>query len=105
MSSAAWRDSAVKLTPDSYHFWVAHLNLRVTFNRIYSLQEKCQNMVMRFQSPLVYFENCQKYAFHVFLETMKNGYKYLVAPTPLDNFQTFCFKNYPAKHRVTGQNN
>ena len=61
-------------------------------------------MVMRFQSPLVYFENCQKNAFHVFLETMKNGYKYLVALTLLDNFQTFCFKNYPAKHRVTGQN-
>ena len=23
---------------------------------IYALQEKCKNMVMRFQSPLVYFE-------------------------------------------------
>ena len=30
-SSAASRDSAVKLTTDSYQFWVAHLNLRVTF--------------------------------------------------------------------------
>ena len=30
-SSAASRDSAVKLTTDSYRFWVAHLNLQVTF--------------------------------------------------------------------------
>ena len=30
-SSAALCDSAVKLTTDSYQFWVAHLNLRVTF--------------------------------------------------------------------------
>ena len=30
-SSAASRDSAVKLMTDSYKFWVAHLNLRVTF--------------------------------------------------------------------------
>ena len=30
-SSAASRDSAVKLTTDSYQFWVAHLNLHVTF--------------------------------------------------------------------------
>ena len=30
-SSAALRGSAVKLTTDSYQFWVAHLNMRVTF--------------------------------------------------------------------------
>ena len=30
-SSAASADGAVKLTTDSYQFWVAHLNLRVTF--------------------------------------------------------------------------
>ena len=30
-SSAASRDSAVKLTTDSYQFWVAYYNLRVTF--------------------------------------------------------------------------
>ena len=30
-SAAASRDSAVKLSTDSYQFWVAHLNLRVTF--------------------------------------------------------------------------
>ena len=29
--SAASRDSAVKLTTDSYQFWVAHLSLQVTF--------------------------------------------------------------------------
>ena len=30
-SSAASSDSAVKLMTDSYQFWVAHFNLRVTF--------------------------------------------------------------------------
>ena len=30
-SSAASCDSAVKLTTDSYQFWVAYYNLRVTF--------------------------------------------------------------------------
>ena len=30
-SSAASRDSAAKLTTDSYQFWVAHSNLQVIF--------------------------------------------------------------------------
>ena len=30
-SSAALSDSAVKLTTDLYQFWIAHYNLRVTF--------------------------------------------------------------------------
>ena len=30
-SSAASHDNAVKLTTDSYQFWVAHYNLRVSF--------------------------------------------------------------------------
>ena len=50
-SLAASRYSAVKLTTDSYQFWVSHLNLRVT----YGLHEKFKNMLMRFQSPLVYY--------------------------------------------------
>ena len=58
------RDSAVDLTTDSYQFWVAHLNLQVTINRIYGLQEKCKNMVICFQSPLVHSldlaQNCRQ---------------------------------------------
>ena len=64
-SSAASRDSAVELTTDSYQFWVAHKNLRVTFqSHIYGLQEKLKNIVMRFQSPLVFsrdFTNDQNF--------------------------------------------
>ena len=54
-SSAASRDSTVKLTTESYQFWVAHFNLRVTFqSHIRFARKKCKNMVMRFQNPLVY---------------------------------------------------
>ena len=52
-SSAASRDSAVKLTTDSYQICVALKTLASNFNRIYGLQEKCKNIAMRFQSPLV----------------------------------------------------
>ena len=51
MSSAASRDSAVKLTTASYQFWVAHKNLRVTFSRIYGLQEKCKKYDDAFSKP------------------------------------------------------
>ena len=54
MLSAASRDSAVKLTTDSYQFWVAQKNMRVSFQSHIRLARKVQNMVMRFQSPLVY---------------------------------------------------
>ena len=53
-SSAASRDSAVKLSTDSYQFWVAHYNQRVTFQSHIRFARKVQNLVMRFQSPLVY---------------------------------------------------
>ena len=53
-SSAASRDSAAKLATDSYQFWVAHENLRVTFQSHIRFARKVQNMVVRFQSPLVY---------------------------------------------------
>ena len=43
------------------NYWLIHTNsglhiktCELLFNRIYGLQEKCKNMVMRFQSPLVY---------------------------------------------------
>ena len=42
-SSAASRDSAVKLTTDSYQFWVARLNLRVTFQSHIRFARKVQN--------------------------------------------------------------
>ena len=54
-SSAASRDSAAKLKTDSYHFWVAHENLRITFQLHIRFARKVKNMVMRFQSFLVYF--------------------------------------------------
>ena len=41
-SSTASRDSAVKLTTDSYQFWVAHLNLRVTFQSHVRFARKVQ---------------------------------------------------------------
>ena len=53
-SSAASRDSAVKSTTDSYQFWVAHYNLRVTFQSHVRFAKKYKNKVIRFQSPLVY---------------------------------------------------
>ena len=39
-SSAASRDIADKLTPDSYQFWVAHYNMRVTFQSHYTVCKK-----------------------------------------------------------------
>ena len=54
-SSEASRDSAVKLTTDSYQFWVAH-NLRVTFQSHVRFARKVQKYGDAFfQSPLVYF--------------------------------------------------
>ena len=41
-SSAASRDNAVKLMTDSYQFWVAHLNLRVTFQSHIRFARKVQ---------------------------------------------------------------
>ena len=41
-SSAASRDSAFKLSTDSYQFWVAHLNLRVTFQSHIRFARKVQ---------------------------------------------------------------
>ena len=41
-SSAASRDSAAKLTTDSYHFWVAQLNMRVTFQSHIRFARKVQ---------------------------------------------------------------
>ena len=41
-SSAASRDSAVKLTSDSYRFWVAHKNLGVTFQSHVRFARKVQ---------------------------------------------------------------
>ena len=41
-SSAASGDSAAKLTTDSYQFWVAHLNLRVTFQSHTQFPRKMQ---------------------------------------------------------------
>ena len=41
-SSAAWPDSAVKLTTDSYKFLFAHLNLLVTFQLHIRLAGKVQ---------------------------------------------------------------
>ena len=41
-SSAASRDSAAKITTDSYQFWVAHLNLRVTFQSHIRFARKVQ---------------------------------------------------------------
>ena len=41
-SSAASRDSAVKLMTDSYQFWVAHQNLRVTFQSDIRFARKVQ---------------------------------------------------------------
>ena len=35
-------------------FWNKTINYKKLYNRIYGLQVKCKNMVMRFQSPLVY---------------------------------------------------
>ena len=42
-SSAASRDSAVKLTTDSYPFWVAHLYLRVTLQSHIRFARKVQS--------------------------------------------------------------
>ena len=42
-SSAASRDSAVILMTDSYQLWVAHLNLRVTFQSHIRFARKVQN--------------------------------------------------------------
>ena len=53
-SSAASRDSAVKLMTDSYQFWVAHYNLRVTFQSHIRFARKVQRYGDAFQSPLVY---------------------------------------------------
>ena len=51
--SAASRDSAVKIMTDSYQFWVAS-----NFSIAYTVCKKsAKNMVMRFQSPLVYLGN------------------------------------------------
>ena len=41
-SSAASRDSAVKLMTDSYQFWVAHQNLRLTFQSHIRFARKVQ---------------------------------------------------------------
>ena len=41
-SSAASRDSAVKLMTDSYQFWVAHYNLRETFQSHIRFARKMQ---------------------------------------------------------------
>ena len=41
-SSEASRVSAVKLTTDSYQFWVAHYNLRVTFQSHIRFAKKVQ---------------------------------------------------------------
>ena len=41
-SSAASRDSAVKLMIDSYQFWVAHSNLRVPFQSHIRFARKVQ---------------------------------------------------------------
>ena len=41
-SSTASRDNAVKLTTDSYQFWVAHKNLRVTFQSHIRFARKVQ---------------------------------------------------------------
>ena len=42
--SALSRDSAAKLTTDSYQFWVAHLNMRVTFqSHNYTVCKKSAN--------------------------------------------------------------
>ena len=50
-SSAASRDSAVKLTTDSYQFWVARLNLRVTFQSHIRFARKVQNYGDAFSKP------------------------------------------------------
>ena len=41
-SSAASRDSAVKLMTDSYQFWVAHLNMRASFQSHIRFARKVQ---------------------------------------------------------------
>ena len=64
--SAASRDSAVKLTTDSYQFWVVHYNLRVTFESHKRFARKLHKMVMRFQSPPAY--NWSRKPIFVFLE-------------------------------------
>ena len=41
-SSAASRDSAVKVTTDLYQFWAAHVNLRVIFHSRVRFAKKVQ---------------------------------------------------------------
>ena len=53
-SPAASGDSAFKLMADSYIPWLHIKTCEYFFNRMYGLQEKCKNRVVRFQCPLVY---------------------------------------------------
>ena len=60
-SSAASRDSAVKLMTDSYQFWVAHLNLRVTIQSHIRFARKVQKYGDAFSKSSSIFMNGVKY--------------------------------------------
>ena len=57
MLSAASRNNAVKLMIDSYQFWVAHLNLRVTFQSHIRFARKVQKYGDAFSKSSSIFGN------------------------------------------------
>ena len=57
-SSAASRDSAVKLSNDSYQFWVVHQNLQVTFQSHIRFARKVQKYGDAFSKNIFTYRSC-----------------------------------------------